>query len=60
MVTLGCGQKVKYHDISSTKSISKIFIPNFVFSQIKYIKHIPNGPESSLCDMGHAAGVGLG
>ena len=28
---LGRGQKVKYHLISITKSISKIFIPNFVF-----------------------------
>ena len=27
---LGRGQKVKYHLISTTKSISKIFIPNFV------------------------------
>ena len=27
---LGMGQKVKYHLISITKSISKIFIPNFV------------------------------
>ena len=28
---LGRGQKVKYHLISITKSISKIFIQNFVF-----------------------------
>ena len=28
---LGRDQKVKYHLISITKSISKIFIPNFVF-----------------------------
>ena len=27
---LGRGQKVKYHLISNAKSISKIFIPNFV------------------------------
>ena len=27
---MGRGQKVKYHLISITKSISKIFIPNFV------------------------------
>ena len=27
---LGRGQKVKYHLISITKSVSKIFIPNFV------------------------------
>ena len=38
---LGRGQKFKYHLISITKSISKIFIPNFVvFSQIKDTKHI--------------------
>ena len=38
---LGRGQKVKYHLISITKSISKIFIPNFVwFSQMKDTKHI--------------------
>ena len=29
-LALGRGQKVKYHLISITKSISKIFIPNFV------------------------------
>ena len=33
---LGRGQKVKYHLISITKSISKIFIPNFVFTNEKY------------------------
>ena len=27
---LGRGQKAKYHLISSTKSFSQIFIPNFV------------------------------
>ena len=38
---LGRGQKVKYHLISITKSISKVFIPNFfVFLQIKDMKHI--------------------
>ena len=38
---LGRGQKVKYHLISNTKSISKIFIPNLcVFSQMKDTKHI--------------------
>ena len=36
---LGRGEKVKYHLISITKSISKIFIPN-LFSQMKDIKHI--------------------
>ena len=38
---LGRGQKVKYHLISITKSISKICVPNFVvFSQLKDTKHI--------------------
>ena len=38
---LGKGQKVKYHLISITKSISKIFMPNLcVFSQMKDTKHI--------------------
>ena len=41
---LGRGQKVKYHLISITKSISKIFIPNFACvltnSQMKDTKHI--------------------
>ena len=38
---LGRGQKVKYHLISITKSISKIFIPNFVcVLTIKDTKHI--------------------
>ena len=34
----GEGQKVKYHLISITKSISKIFIPNFVFVLTKHIR----------------------
>ena len=38
---LGRGQKVKYHLISITKSISKIFIPNFVcVLTMKDTKHI--------------------
>ena len=39
---LGRGQKVKYHLISITKSISKFFIPNFVcvFSLMKDTKRI--------------------
>ena len=38
---LGRGQKVKYHLISITKSISKIFIPTlFLFSQMKDTKYI--------------------
>ena len=38
---LGRGQKVKYHLISITKAISKIFIPTLcVFSQMKDAKYI--------------------
>ena len=55
---LGRGQKVKYHLISITKSISKIFIPNFVFvlTNIRY-KTYQTG--FSYCRLGHAPGVGL-
>ena len=53
------GQKVKYHLISITKSISKIFIPNFVFvlTNERY-KAYQTG--FLFCHMGHALGVGLG
>ena len=52
------GQKVKYHLISITKSISKIFIPNFVcvLSNERY-KTYQTG--FSFCSLGHAPGVGL-
>ena len=52
------GQKVKYHLISITKSISKIFIPNFVcvLANERY-KTYQTG--YSLCSLGHAPGVGL-
>ena len=55
---LGRGQKVKYHLISITKSISKIFIPNFVcvLTNERY-KTIQMG-FSFRC-LGHASGVGL-
>ena len=55
---LGRGQKVKYHFISITKSISKIFIPNFVcvLTNESY-KTYQTG--FSLCSLGHAPGVGL-
>ena len=39
---MGRGPKVKYHLISIKKSISKIFIPNIVFSQMKD-KNISDG-----------------
>ena len=55
---LGRGQKVKYL-ISITKSISKIFIPNFVFVLTNEIyKTYQTG--FLFCRLGHALGVGLG
>ena len=55
---LGRGQKVKYHLISITKSISKIFIPNFVcvLTNERYTTY-PTG--FLFCRLGHAPGVGL-
>ena len=55
---LGRGQKVKYHLISITKSISKIFIPNFVcvLTNDRY-KTYQTG--FSFRRLGHAPGVGL-
>ena len=56
---LGRGQKVKYHLISITKSISKIFIPNFVCVLTnKRYKTYQTG--FLFCRLGHALGVGLG
>ena len=53
------GQKVKYHLISITKSISKIFIPNFVCVLTnKRYKTYQTG--FLFCRLGHALGVGLG
>ena len=55
---LGRDQKVQYHLISITKSISKIFILNFVcvLTNERY-KAYQTG--FSLCSLGHAPGVGL-
>ena len=55
---LGRGQKVKYHLISVTKSISKIFLPNFVcvLTNERY-KTYQTG--FSFCPLGHAPGMGL-
>ena len=52
------GQKVKYHLISTTKSISKIFLPNFVciLTNERY-KTYQTG--SLFCSLGHASGEGL-
>ena len=55
---LGNGQKVKYHLISITKSISKIFIPNFVCVLTnKRYKTYQTG--FLLHHLGHALWVGL-
>ena len=56
---LGRGQKVKYHLISITKSISKIFIPNFacVLTNERYKIY---QTRFSFCHLDHASGVGLG
>ena len=51
---LGRDQKVKYHLISTTKSISKNLIPNFVC----VIQNITD--RILICCLGHALGVGLG
>ena len=55
---LGRGQKVKYHLISITKSISKIFIPNFKFvlTNERY-KTYQTGFK--FCCLGHAPVVRL-
>ena len=54
----GRGQKVKYHLISITKSISKIFIPNFVcvLTNERY-KTYQTG--FSFRPLGYAPGEGL-
>ena len=52
------GQKVKYHKISITESISKIFIPNFVCVLTnKRCKAYQTG--FSLYYLSHATGLGL-
>ena len=56
---LGRGQKVKYHLISVTKSISKIFIPDFVCALTNERYKIYQ-MGFSFCCLGHALGVGLG
>ena len=55
---LGRGQKVKYHSISITKSISKIFIPNFV-CVLTYERFKIYQTGFLFCRLGHAPGVGL-
>ena len=54
----GRGQKVKYHLISITKSISKIFIPNFVCVLTKE-RYKTYQTGFSFFRLGHALGLGL-
>ena len=56
---LGRGQKVKYHLISITNSISKIFIPNFV-SVLTNERYKTYQTVFLFGRFGHALGVGLG
>ena len=55
---LGRGQKVKYHSISITKSISKIFIPNSV-CVLTNERYQTYQTGFSFCPLGHAPGMGL-
>ena len=52
-------QKVNYHLITITKSISKIFIPNFVCA-LTNERYKTYHTEFSFCRLGHVLGVGLG
>ena len=54
----GRGQKVKYHLISITKSISKIFVPNFV-CVLTNERYKTYQTRFGFCPLGHAPGVGL-
>ena len=55
---LGRGQKVKYNLFSITKSISKIFIPNFV-CVLTNERYKANQAGFLFCPLGHALGMGL-
>ena len=58
VVTLGLGQKVKYHLISVNMSISKIFFyQTFVCCTNERYKTYQTG--LSFCHLGHVPGVGL-
>ena len=58
---LGRGQKVKYHLIEITKSISKIFKPNFVYMYLlTYERYITYQTGFSFGRLGHAQGWDLG
>ena len=55
---LGRGQKVKYHLISITKSVLKIFIPNFV-CVLTNERYKTYQTAFLFCHLGHAPGMGL-
>ena len=55
---LGRSQKVKYHLISVTKSISKFFIPNFL-CDVTNERYKTYQTGFLFCRLGHALGVGL-
>ena len=59
LLLLKRGQKVKYHLISITKSISKIFIPNFV-CVLTIERYKTYQTDFLFYRLGHALGVGLG
>ena len=56
---MGRGQKVKYHLILITNSISKIFIPNFV-CVLTNERSKTYKTRFSFCRLGHAPGWDLG
>ena len=55
---LGRGQKVKYHLISITKSISKIFYTKMCVCVLINESYKTYQTGFSFCSLGHAAGVG--
>ena len=55
---LGRSQKIKYHLISITKSISKIFIPNFL-CVLTYERYKTYQTGFSFCLLGHAPAQGV-
>ena len=57
--SLGRGQKVKHHLISITKSISEIFIPNFV-CVLTNERYKTYQMEFLFCHLGHAPGWDFG
>ena len=56
---LGRGQKVKYHLISITMSLTKIFIPNFV-CVLTNERYKTYQRDFSFCRLGHAQRVEFG